>query len=154
MPGAPLPGCIRRRRAGAALALAGVCREGRLALDGVVADAEAEVLAWGGIPDILVSNEIVGASKLARLAALITFSALSVVGLVCFIFAPDIVRLFVPGDTDVSDDVMGIATPYLSYELDDGRTRRMRKPLAMRRDWSRYSTRPRNMSSSDTSTST
>ena len=30
--------------------------------------AEAEVLAWGGIPDILVSNEVVGASKLARLA--------------------------------------------------------------------------------------
>ncbi len=32
--------------------------------------AEAEVFAWGGIPDILVSNEIVGASKLARLCAL------------------------------------------------------------------------------------
>jgi 3-hydroxy-D-aspartate aldolase len=32
--------------------------------------AEAEVLAWGGIQDILVSNEIVGASKLARLCAL------------------------------------------------------------------------------------
>jgi D-serine deaminase-like pyridoxal phosphate-dependent protein len=32
--------------------------------------AEAEALAWGGVPDILVSNEIVGASKLARLAAL------------------------------------------------------------------------------------
>jgi 3-hydroxy-D-aspartate aldolase len=32
--------------------------------------AEAEVLAWGGIPDILVSNEIVGAAKLARLTAL------------------------------------------------------------------------------------
>ena len=31
---------------------------------------EAEILAWGGIPDILVSNEVVGASKLARLAAL------------------------------------------------------------------------------------
>jgi D-serine deaminase-like pyridoxal phosphate-dependent protein len=31
---------------------------------------EAEVLAWGGVPDILVSNEIVGAAKLARLAAL------------------------------------------------------------------------------------
>ena len=30
--------------------------------------AEAEVLAWGGIPDILVSNQIVGASKLARRA--------------------------------------------------------------------------------------
>ncbi|HET6606584.1 MAG TPA: DSD1 family PLP-dependent enzyme [Rhodopila sp.] len=32
--------------------------------------AEAEVLAWGGIPDVLVSNEVVGASKLARLCAL------------------------------------------------------------------------------------
>ena len=36
--------------------------------------AEAEVLAWGGIPDILVSNEVVGASKLARLAALARIS--------------------------------------------------------------------------------
>src|SRR5436305_9931068 len=32
--------------------------------------AEAEVLAWGGIPDILVSNQVVGAAKLARLCAL------------------------------------------------------------------------------------
>ncbi len=32
--------------------------------------AEAEVLAWGGIPDILVSNEVVGPAKLARLCAL------------------------------------------------------------------------------------
>ena len=32
--------------------------------------AEAEILAWGGIPDILVSNEVVGPRKLARLAAL------------------------------------------------------------------------------------
>jgi len=32
--------------------------------------AEAEALAWGGVPDILVSNEIVGDGKLARLAAL------------------------------------------------------------------------------------
>src|ERR1700733_6677197 len=32
--------------------------------------SEAEMLAWGGIPDILVSNQIVGASKLARLCAL------------------------------------------------------------------------------------
>src|ERR1700758_1749148 len=29
--------------------------------------AEAEVLAWGGVPDVLGSNEVVGASKLARL---------------------------------------------------------------------------------------
>jgi D-serine deaminase-like pyridoxal phosphate-dependent protein len=32
--------------------------------------SEAEALAWGGVPDILVSNEVVGAAKLARLAAL------------------------------------------------------------------------------------
>jgi 3-hydroxy-D-aspartate aldolase len=32
--------------------------------------AEAEILAWGGVPDILVSNEVVGARKLSRLAAL------------------------------------------------------------------------------------
>ncbi len=32
--------------------------------------AEAEALAWGGVPDILVSNEVVGDRKLARLAAL------------------------------------------------------------------------------------
>jgi D-serine deaminase-like pyridoxal phosphate-dependent protein len=31
---------------------------------------EAEALAWGGIPDILVSNEVVAPRKLARLAAL------------------------------------------------------------------------------------
>jgi 3-hydroxy-D-aspartate aldolase len=31
---------------------------------------EAEVLAWGGISDILVSNEVVGSTKLARLCAL------------------------------------------------------------------------------------
>jgi 3-hydroxy-D-aspartate aldolase len=31
---------------------------------------EAEALAWGGVADILVSNEVVGAGKLARLAAL------------------------------------------------------------------------------------
>jgi D-serine deaminase-like pyridoxal phosphate-dependent protein len=32
--------------------------------------AEAEVFAAGGVPDVLVSNEIVGASKLARLCAI------------------------------------------------------------------------------------
>ena len=31
---------------------------------------EAEILAWGGVPDILVSNEAVSARKLARFAAL------------------------------------------------------------------------------------
>ncbi len=32
--------------------------------------AEAEVMAWGGVPDIIVTNQVVGAAKLARLAAL------------------------------------------------------------------------------------
>lgn len=32
--------------------------------------AEAEMLAWGGVKDILVSNQVVGAGKLARFAAL------------------------------------------------------------------------------------
>src|SRR6201996_3608333 len=40
--------------------------------------AEAEVLAWGGIPDILVSNQIVGASKLARLCALARIAKVAV----------------------------------------------------------------------------
>src|SRR5580698_2296403 len=40
--------------------------------------SEAEVLAWGGIPDILVSNQIVGASKLARLAALSGLSRVAI----------------------------------------------------------------------------
>ena len=40
--------------------------------------AEAEVLAWGGVPDILVSNEVVGAAKLARLAALSRISRVAV----------------------------------------------------------------------------
>ena len=31
---------------------------------------EAEILAWGGVPDILVSNQVVGDAKLARFAAL------------------------------------------------------------------------------------
>src|SRR5918997_1863804 len=40
--------------------------------------AEAEVLAWGGVPDILVSNEVVGARKLGRLAALSRIARLAV----------------------------------------------------------------------------
>ena len=38
---------------------------------------EAEILAWGGVPDILVSNEIVSPRKLARLAALTHFSRIA-----------------------------------------------------------------------------
>jgi D-serine deaminase-like pyridoxal phosphate-dependent protein len=40
--------------------------------------AEAEALAWGGVPDILVSNQGVGAVKLARLAALTRISRIGV----------------------------------------------------------------------------
>lgn len=40
--------------------------------------AEAEILAWGGVPDILVSNEVVGARKLARLAALARITRIAV----------------------------------------------------------------------------
>ncbi len=39
---------------------------------------EAEVLAWGGVPDILVSNEVVGAGKLARLVALAKIAQVAV----------------------------------------------------------------------------
>lgn len=40
--------------------------------------AEAEALAWGGVKDILVSNEVVGAGKLARLAALARIARVAV----------------------------------------------------------------------------
>ena len=40
--------------------------------------AEAEILAWGGVPDILVSNEVVDPRKLARLAALTNFCRIAV----------------------------------------------------------------------------
>jgi D-serine deaminase-like pyridoxal phosphate-dependent protein len=40
--------------------------------------AEAEILAWSGVPDILISNEVVGAGKLARLAALARITRISV----------------------------------------------------------------------------
>lgn len=39
---------------------------------------EAEALAWGGVGDILVSNEVVGAHKLARLAALARIARVAV----------------------------------------------------------------------------
>src|ERR1700712_3281199 len=40
--------------------------------------AEAEILAWGGVNDILVSNEVVGAGKLARLVALARIARVAV----------------------------------------------------------------------------
>ena len=39
---------------------------------------EAEILAWGGVPDIIVTNQIVGAAKLARLAALARITRIAV----------------------------------------------------------------------------
>ncbi len=39
---------------------------------------EAEALAWGGVPDILVTNQVVGAAKLARLAALARITQIGV----------------------------------------------------------------------------
>lgn len=39
---------------------------------------EAEALAWAGVPDILVSNEVVGAPKLARLCALARITNIAV----------------------------------------------------------------------------
>jgi D-serine deaminase-like pyridoxal phosphate-dependent protein len=40
--------------------------------------AEAEVLAWGGVPDIIVTNQVVGAAKLTRLAALARITRIAV----------------------------------------------------------------------------
>src|SRR5476651_2854964 len=40
--------------------------------------AEAEALAWGGVPDILVSNEVAGRRKLARFAALSRISTAAI----------------------------------------------------------------------------
>src|SRR3954451_22691896 len=40
--------------------------------------AEAEILAWGGVPNILVSNEVVGTAKLARLCALARIARVAV----------------------------------------------------------------------------
>jgi 3-hydroxy-D-aspartate aldolase len=40
--------------------------------------AEAEILAWGGVADILVSNEVVSSRKLARLAALTRIAEIAV----------------------------------------------------------------------------
>ncbi len=40
--------------------------------------AEAEALAWGGVADILVSNQVVGDAKLARFAALSTLARIAI----------------------------------------------------------------------------
>lgn len=40
--------------------------------------AEAEALVWGGVPDVMVTNQVVGARKLARLAALAKVARVSI----------------------------------------------------------------------------
>jgi D-serine deaminase-like pyridoxal phosphate-dependent protein len=40
--------------------------------------SEAEALAWGGVPDILVSNQVIAPRKLARLAALSSIAKVAV----------------------------------------------------------------------------
>ncbi len=40
--------------------------------------SEAEILAWGGIPDILISNQVVGATKLARACALARITKIAI----------------------------------------------------------------------------
>jgi putative MATE family efflux protein len=47
------------------------------------------------------AGNIARAEQVAKLAAVITFAALSVVGLVCFLIAPHIVRFFIPEDPRV-----------------------------------------------------
>jgi putative MATE family efflux protein len=47
------------------------------------------------------AGNIARAEKVARLSAVITFSSLTVLGLICTVFAPQIVRFFVPEDSRV-----------------------------------------------------
>jgi Na+-driven multidrug efflux pump len=47
------------------------------------------------------AGNIARAEKVARLAAILTFSVLTGVGLLCMVLAPAIVRFFVPGDPAV-----------------------------------------------------
>jgi len=47
------------------------------------------------------AGNIARAEKVARLSAVITFSSLTILGLVCMVFAPEIVRFFVPEDPAV-----------------------------------------------------
>ena len=77
--------------------------------------AEAEVLAWGGISDILVSNEVVGAAKLARLSALSRIAKVAVcaddAGQVAAIEAAAAdagVRMTVPVEIDVGAGRCGV----------------------------------------------
>ena len=78
--------------------------------------AEAEALAWGGIPDILVSNEVVAPRKLARLAALSTIAKVAlcaddagVVGLIEQAAEAAGIRMTVLVEIDVGAGRCGVA---------------------------------------------
>ncbi|GAC1341516.1 MAG: DSD1 family PLP-dependent enzyme [Acetobacteraceae bacterium] len=74
--------------------------------------AEAEVLAWGGVADILVSNEVVGDAKLARLAALARIARVAV----CADDAANVGRI------EAAAAAAGVRLPVL-VEIDVGMTR-------------------------------
>ncbi|MBV8913738.1 MAG: DSD1 family PLP-dependent enzyme [Acetobacteraceae bacterium] len=73
---------------------------------------EAEVLAWGGVSDILVSNQVVGEGKLARLAALARISQIAV----CADDAGNVGRI------EAAAQAAGVRLPVL-VEIDVGMTR-------------------------------
>ena len=73
---------------------------------------EAEALAWGGVPDILVSNQVVGDGKLARLAALAKIATIAV----CADHAGNVARL------EAAAAASGVRLPVL-VEIDVGMTR-------------------------------
>ncbi|HYZ64387.1 MAG TPA: DSD1 family PLP-dependent enzyme [Acetobacteraceae bacterium] len=73
---------------------------------------EAEALAWGGVTDILVSNQVVGDSKLARLAALAPISEIKV----CADDAANVARI------EAAAEAAGVRLPVL-VEIDVGMTR-------------------------------
>jgi 3-hydroxy-D-aspartate aldolase len=74
--------------------------------------AEAEALAWGGIPDILVTNQVVSPRKLARLAALARIAEVSV----CVDDAAQIVLI------EAAAEAAGVRLPVL-VEIDVGMAR-------------------------------
>jgi 3-hydroxy-D-aspartate aldolase len=85
---------------------------------------EAEALAWGGVTDILVTNEVVGARKLARLAALAHVATIGV----CADHADQIdaldgaaaeagARLTVYVEIDVGSGRCGVTSPLEAADL-------------------------------------
>lgn len=73
---------------------------------------EAEILAWGGVPDILVSNQVVGDGKLARLAALSRIARVAV----CADEAGNVARI------EAAAEAAGVRLPVL-VEIDVGSNR-------------------------------